>query len=494
MKRRFNCGWHSVWVSVCLTSLTGLPFVPVASGQSFQDWLKKDREEWRRFQQGSGTEHTAPAAPSAVVPRSASASAVSRLPFRPLPCDTIPRQVGRAQLFEDIPKGDRIFFVKKQDVGGITYSDIYSMDPSGGDVRPATHFSENLAVVDFPEISQDGKRLAFLCNDRSWASAFYMDAFLMDLGSSAMTRITGDERTRDTGKVGALSVNVRNPDDIPLTLVSVSFKGSDRYYPAASARDLRVTAGEPIWVKAMVRGRGPGVGDVRYIQVQEGQAAEIELDLTQGTISAFYASVAPDHARLAVNTVTQVGQTMMWGIGIWDSAGAIVHGQHIGGNEKPSGEWGPSYSPAGAKLAYCPGPSFNNSLGWLSTDNYDSKPKILQTAPPAGPDFCMSPAWSPDGNTIVYLYGSVPPQYALNLYRVTSAGGTPQKLTQYAPGICAGKAAYSPDGTKVAFTVYRFDEEGIARPDIYVMPVAGGTPQALTTDGVSLNPTWGTVR
>ena len=127
-----------------------------------------------------------------MVPRSASASAAARLPSA-LPCDTIPRQEGRAQIFEDIPRGERIFFVKKQDVGGITYSDIYSMDSTGGDVRPVTHFSENLAVVDFPDISQDGTRLAFLSNDRSWASAFHMDAFLMDLASSAMTRITGDE-------------------------------------------------------------------------------------------------------------------------------------------------------------------------------------------------------------------------------------------------------------------------------------------------------------
>ena len=58
----------------------------------------------------------------------------------------------------------------------------------------------------------------------------------------------------------------------------------DRYVPALAARNLRVPAGEPVWVKAMVRGRGPGVGDVRYIEVQEGQPAEIELDLSRGVV------------------------------------------------------------------------------------------------------------------------------------------------------------------------------------------------------------------
>ena len=49
----------------------------------------------------------------------------------------------------------------------------------------------------------------------------------------------------------------------------------------------------------------------------------------------------------------------------------------------------------------------------------------------------------------------------------------------------------SPDGKLVAFTIERPDVEANSKPkQIYVVPVAGGTPVSLTTEGSNQRPRW----
>lgn len=54
-----------------------------------------------------------------------------------------------------------------------------------------------------------------------------------------------------------------------------------------------------------------------------------------------------------------------------------------------------------------------------------------------------------------------------------------------------GEPALSPDGKTVAFTVRHVDmEANRSRPQIYVVPLSGGTPKAITTEGNNERPRW----
>ncbi len=80
-----------------------------------------------------------------------------------------------------VTEGERIFFIRKRNVSGLWLGDIYSMKPDGSDVQRITNFSDKFFVTELPQISRDGQSLAFISNYESWKSAFYADAFMIDL-------------------------------------------------------------------------------------------------------------------------------------------------------------------------------------------------------------------------------------------------------------------------------------------------------------------------
>ena len=58
-------------------------------------------------------------------------------------------------------EGERIFFIRKRNVDGLLLGDIYSMKPDGSDVQRFTNFSDSFFVTEQPQISGDGRSLAF---------------------------------------------------------------------------------------------------------------------------------------------------------------------------------------------------------------------------------------------------------------------------------------------------------------------------------------------
>ncbi len=94
----------------------------------------------------------------------------------------------------------------------------------------------------------------------------------------------------------------------------------------------------------------------------------------------------------------------------------------------------------------------------------------------------VNPVWSADGQWIAFgsdLYGS------LDVFVMPAAGGPPQRLTFHeADDVVTG---FSADSQRVLFTSSRYDTLNASidphrrRPELYEVPIAGGTPLQLST-------------
>ncbi len=100
--------------------------------------------------------------------------------------------------------------------------------------------------------------------------------------------------------------------------------------------------------------------------------------------------------------------------------------------------------------------------------------------------------WSPDGKRILFMSNRDPGGGRTDLYEVDLEGGTPRRITRDG----AREAAYSPDGTKIAYVrgfndIYWDNYQGSANYDIHVVDAKGGTPRRLTsTPGNERFPCW----
>jgi len=100
--------------------------------------------------------------------------------------------------------------------------------------------------------------------------------------------------------------------------------------------------------------------------------------------------------------------------------------------------------------------------------------------------FGFDPAWSPDGNQIVFateeVFDPASRQGRSALYVVASTGGTPRKLVD-GDGV---QPSWSPSGQHI---VYWCNEKG--QRDLCIVAAAGGAPERLTQDAaIDWSPTW----
>jgi Tol biopolymer transport system component len=82
------------------------------------------------------------------------------------------------------------------------------------------------------------------------------------------------------------------------------------------------------------------------------------------------------------------------------------------------------------------------------------------------------------------------------IYTIDATGGTPFNVTDNHTH--DDHASYSPDGTKLAYAVYKDGPDDLSRDldsEIYTINATGGTPVRLTHNGSEdRHPSWGVVR
>ncbi len=110
------------------------------------------------------------------------------------------------------------------------------------------------------------------------------------------------------------------------------------------------------------------------------------------------------------------------------------------------------------------------------------------------------PAWSPDGNQLVFSRVALGEIVAGDLWIVNRDGSGLRQLTQLGPQKLATQPCFSPDGKRVAFTLVSGKDGFIATErllalqvnmNVAVVEAAGGEVKLLTTDNVSAEPAWG---
>ena len=135
----------------------------------------------------------------------------------------------------------------------------------------------------------------------------------------------------------------------------------------------------------------------------------------------------------------------------------------------------PAFSPDGSKIAFRSSRDGNEEVYVMSAKDEDNdgngdSPTNLTN----NPAFDAHPAFSPDGTKIAFTSAR---DGNLEVHSVNSDGtGTPVNLTNNSSAVDS-EPNFSPDGTKIAFTTSRH-----GGPDVYVMKAADGSGQSRLTN------------
>jgi Tol biopolymer transport system component len=148
----------------------------------------------------------------------------------------------------------------------------------------------------------------------------------------------------------------------------------------------------------------------------------------------------------------------------------------------------------------CGGPPAPSSIAFASARSgvyniytmLDDGSDVQQLTSDADPDFSLLPAWSPDGSKIAFSSTRDRSSTGLDIWVMDADGSNQERLTE-APGQ-NGRAAWSPDGSKIAYASIvdvTSGESTVQVGEIWVMNADGSSPTAITSDGAFANsPSW----
>ena len=192
------------------------------------------------------------------------------------------------------------------------------------------------------------------------------------------------------------------------------------------------------------------------------------LRLTSGAGDAF-PTWSPDGRRVAFYRFSEHGT-------------AVYTVPALGGTEQRlrtgfSGPWtaGLDWSPDGKVLAISEGQEDKNRawIALLSLADLTTRPLTS----PSSQEYDTAPAFSPDGSTVAFVRGIVAGVVS-DVYVVPVAGGTPKRLTFDKTWIL-GSLTWTPDGSEIMFSSTRGGLGALWR-----VSASGGTPRPVTGVGV----------
>ena len=167
--------------------------------------------------------------------------------------------------------------------------------------------------------------------------------------------------------------------------------------------------------------------------------------------------------------------------GLWivDSDGANARPIGIGGSTA-STALSPAWHPSGRYIAYCEMSDAGTRI--ILRDLVANRSQRISARPGSN----MTPAFSPDGNTLAFAAGADGTDlFAVNPF----TGEAPHRVT-VSRGAQDSSPSFSPDGRQIAFTSNR-----LGHPEVYIVDADGANVELLTSSGFGdqlyrSNPDW----